>query len=53
MKALLKPFVTVLAFIDSVIESVVRPEQLRRRAMNRMTITEGSSPDPNRRPRRR
>ena len=53
MKALLKPFVTVLAFIDSVIESVVRPEQMRRRVINRMEVTEGSSPDPNRRPRRR
>ena len=53
MKALLKPFVTVLAFIDSVIESVVRPEQMRRRVVNRMEVTEGSSPAPNRRPRRR
>ncbi len=53
MKALLKPFVTVLAFIDSVIESVIRPAQLRRRVQNRTTLTTGSSPDPNRRPPRR
>ncbi|MCY3601792.1 MAG: hypothetical protein OXH12_01820 [Chloroflexi bacterium] len=53
MKTLLKPFVTVLAFIDSIIESVVRPEQMRRRVINRMDVTEGSSPDPNRRPPRR
>ena len=53
MKALLKPFVVVFAFLDGILESVVRLEQLRRRVMNRMEITEGSSPDPNRRPRRR
>ena len=53
LKALLRPFVTVLAFIDSVIESVARPEQMRRRVINRMEVTEGSSPDPHRRPRRR
>ncbi len=53
MKTLLKPIVVVLAFLDSIIESVARPEQRRRRVMNRMEITEGSSPDPNRRPRRR
>ena len=53
MKALLKPFIAVFAFLDSIIESVVRPEQHRRRVMNRMEITEGSSHDPNRRPRRR
>lgn len=53
MRELLKPFIAVLAFIDSVVESVVRPEQLRRRVINRMDVTEGSSPDPNRRPRRR
>ena len=53
MRRLLKPLITVLAFIDSVVESVVRPEQLRRRVVNRTEITEGSSPDPNRRPPRR
>ena len=53
MKAIFKPFILVLAFIDSIIESVVRPEQLRRRVINRVEITEGSSPDPNRRPPRR
>ncbi|MCY4393298.1 MAG: hypothetical protein OXE43_14825 [Chloroflexi bacterium] len=53
MKALLKPLITVFAFIDGVIASVVHGEQLRRRVVNRMTITSGSSPDPNRRPRRR
>ena len=53
MKALLKPFIAVFAFIDSIIESVVRPEQMRRRVINRMEVTEGSSPDPNRRPPRR
>ena len=53
MKTIFKPFILVLAFIDSIIESVVRPEQLRRRVINRVEITEGSSPDPNRRPPRR
>ena len=53
MKTLLKPFVVIFAFIDSIIESVIRPEQLRRRVENRTTLTTGSSPDPNRRPRRR
>ena len=53
VRQLLRPFIAVLAFIDSVIESVVRPEQMRRRVVNRMEVTEGSSPDPNRRPRRR
>lgn len=53
MRQLLRPFIAVLAFVDSVIESVVRPEQMRRRVINRMEVTEGSSPDPNRRPRRR
>ena len=53
MRELLRPFVAVLSFIDSVIESVVRPEQMRRRVINRMDVTEGSSPDPNRRPPRR
>ena len=53
MKAIFKPFILVLAFFDSIIESVVRPEQLRRRVLDRMEITEGSSPDPNRRPPRR
>ena len=53
MRELLRPFVAVLSFIDSIIESVVRPEQMRRRVINRMDVTEGSSPDPNRRPPRR
>lgn len=53
MRQLLRPFIAVFAFIDSVVESVVRPEQMRRRVINRMEVTEGSSPDPNRRPRRR
>ena len=52
MKALLKPFVAILVFVDSVIASVVGPERLRRRVLDRSTITTGSSPDPNRRPRR-
>lgn len=53
MRFLPRPIVAILAFIDGIIESVVRTEQLRRRVMNRMEVTEGSSPDPNRRPRRR
>ncbi len=53
MKQFLRPFIAVFAFLDSIIESVVRPEQMRRRVINRMEVTEGSSPDPNRRPRRR
>lgn len=53
MRAFLKPIVAILAFFDGIIESVVRPEQLRRRVENRTTLTGGSSPDPNRRPPRR
>ena len=53
MRFLPRPIVAILAFIDGVIESVIRPEQHRRRVMNRMEVTEGSSPDPNRRPPRR
>ncbi len=51
MKRLLQPLIRILAFVDGVIESVVRPHQLRNRTLDRLGTT--GAPPPNRRPPRR
>ena len=51
VKRVLRPFILVLSFIDSVVASVVRPHQLRNRTMDRMGAK--GAPPPDRRPPRR
>ena len=51
MKRALRPFILVLSFLDGIIESVVRPHQLRNRTMDRMG-TKGAPPPDRRLPRR-
>ena len=51
VKRALKPFILILAFIDSVIASVVRPHQLRNRTMDRLGSS-GAPPRDRRPPRR-
>jgi hypothetical protein len=53
MKALFRKVLAVLVFFDRMLSSVVGGVAFRRRVIDRTTITTGSSPDPNRRPRRR
>ncbi len=56
MKALLRPFIAVLAAIDSVFASVARPWGHRQNILFRKDLTEGTTPryrPPQGRPRRR
>ena len=51
MKRALKPLILLLAFIDGVIASAVRPHRLRNRTLDRISTT--GAPPPDRRPPRR